>query len=74
MIGLCANCICTHTQIHVQKGTSPDYENIRTTYKKAQESIHGQVQQFEEHKERIVNLFVILGCNKWESSRKERES
>ena len=35
-IGLCATCICTHTESHIQKRTAPDYENIRTTYSKMQ--------------------------------------
>ena len=47
---LCANCICTHTDGHVEKGTSPDYENIRTTYKKVQDSLHSQIHLFEEEK------------------------
>ena len=36
MTGLCATCICSHTESHIQKGTAPDYENIRTTYSKMQ--------------------------------------
>ena len=50
LAGLCANCVCTHTQIHIDKGTAPEYENIRTTYRKAQESIRNQVELFEKDK------------------------
>lgn len=25
LVGLCANCVCTHTQLHISKGTAPEY-------------------------------------------------
>jgi hypothetical protein len=55
-LGLCANCICTHTQLHTQKGTSPSYENIRDTYKQVQSSLRRQIEQFEEDRQRLVNM------------------
>lgn len=32
LVGLCATCICDHTQAHIQRGTAPVYENIKNTY------------------------------------------
>jgi hypothetical protein len=23
LVGLCANCVCTHTELHISKGTAP---------------------------------------------------
>ena len=32
MLGLCATCICTHTDNHINTNSSPEYQNIRNTY------------------------------------------
>ncbi len=31
-MGLCATCICTHTDNHINQNTNPEYQNIRKTY------------------------------------------
>jgi hypothetical protein len=53
-VGLCATCICSHTETHIQKRTAPEYENIRTTYSKMQDSIRSRISAFEQEKSRIV--------------------
>jgi hypothetical protein len=54
-VALCATCICTHTDSHIQRRTAPDYQNIRTTYSKMQEAIRTRISAFEHQKARIVN-------------------
>jgi hypothetical protein len=46
-VALCATCICTHTDSHIQRRTAPDYQNIRTTYSKMQEAIRTRISAFE---------------------------
>ncbi len=43
LVGLCANCICTHTEIHVRKGTCPKYQNIKETFARVNECLRSQI-------------------------------
>lgn len=45
----------------MQKGSAPDYQNIRNTYKQAQDSIRAHLEFFEKDKERIVIVFLLRG-------------
>jgi len=58
-VGLCATCICSHTESHIQKRTAPDYENIRSTYSKMQDSIRSRISAFEQEKSRIVPFAIF---------------
>ena len=37
LIGLCATCVCSHTEVHAQLATVPQYQNIRDTFSSLQE-------------------------------------
>jgi hypothetical protein len=63
MAGLCANCICTHTEYHVSNKTTPEYQNIRTTFSSMHETIRKKIASLENQKNRIVSIKLISGKN-----------
>jgi hypothetical protein len=69
-MGLCANCICDHTQLHISKATSPSYQNIRDTYKEVQNSLRLQVEQFEDDRQRLVlSVWCRIGSKRTQRKR-----
>lgn len=32
LVGLCATCVCEHTEMHARNGTIPQYQNVRDTF------------------------------------------
>ena len=58
-IGLCATCICTHTNYHINQNTSPEYQNIRTTFSSMHETIRQSISSLDNQKNRIVQFLFI---------------
>jgi hypothetical protein len=54
LVGLCATCICEHTEQHLKRGTPPCYENIKSTFSKYNDRVREQVGKIEQDKEWLV--------------------
>ena len=59
LVGLCATCICEHTQQHMKRGSAPQYENIKNTFVKYCERMRDQVERIEHDKEWLVISVII---------------
>ena len=42
-IGLCATCICAHTESHLQEGTQPMYSNIKDLQSEVSEELEAEL-------------------------------
>ena len=75
LVGLCATCICEHTRSHVQRGSSPSYENIKNTYTRYNDRMREQVELIEQDKVWLVltrlsrTIFATTSKKKGRSSR-----
>lgn len=47
LVGLCATCICSHTEMHAQMGTVPHYQNIRDTFCTLHDEVRNMVSKLE---------------------------
>ena len=56
LLGLCPTCICSHTEMHMQNKTTPQFENIRTTFSRVHEEIQTQIELISDDKERLVRM------------------
>jgi hypothetical protein len=63
MVGLCATCICTHTEHHANNKTIPEYQNIRATFSNMHDLIRKKIISLDNQKNRIVAQFFISGKN-----------
>lgn len=56
LVGLCATCICEHTQQHLKRGSPPHYENIKNTFARYNERMREQIDRVEQDKEWLVRV------------------
>ena len=59
LVGLCATCICTHTEVHAKIGTVPQYENIRDTFANLQAEVRHQITLIDDDKNRLVQIMLF---------------
>lgn len=57
MTGLCAQCVCVHTDAHMAEGSSPIYRPIKEVYNTAYGELSAWVKSLEDDKTRIVHFY-----------------
>ncbi len=64
MLGLCATCICTHTDNHINTNSSPEYQNIRNTYSMMHDMLRQNISEIDIQKNRIVKYIYLYFYSK----------